>query len=153
MEALEGKRLLKLMWLPEPKSMIWDMKDESPVGESSISVVLDSKGAEIASWAQRFEVLYRRWLADQSSEVFDVDHNVNEQALSIVRNLNARNSRFAFFYWFDVDRSTNENFLWTTSPLSGIDLIDLGPKYHPKNRLVSLSDSIVVPRHDLLNRA
>lgn len=145
--------MLKLMWLPESTSMIWDMQVESIVSEKAISVVPNYKSSEIASWAEWFEELYRRWLADQSNEVFNIYHKVNEQALSIVRTLNARNSRFAFFYWFDVDRSTNENFLWTTSPLSGSDLIDLGPKYHPKNRLVSLSDSIVVPRHDLLNRA
>jgi hypothetical protein len=146
-EDLKGKQLLKIMWVPGAESLLWNMKDESQLSSQSAIYKLVEGNSEIVSWASRFDQLYEQWLEGDNDVIYDVKHEVNREILSILRTLNTSLSELAIFYWFDVDRTDNDDFVWTESPFSGKPLLDLGPDYHFLNRLVSLEDYVVFPKY------
>ena len=148
MEDLGNKQLLKIMWLPEAASMIWDMKHESEISLGAIQDETANVYAEISSWAGRYEQFYKRWLEDETDVIYDIDHEINREILSIVKGLNATSNKYIFFYWFDVDRTNDDKFRWVTSPRSREVLFDLGPDFHFLNRLISVEDYMVFPKYE-----
>ena len=133
------------MWLPTLNESLLFMKDESIVNLSYLNNIIITN-LELNKWHIKFKSLYHKWLEEDSTEIYDINNEINIQIIKKIETLNMNLENIKFFYWFDVDRSNdcNKDFLWQKCPLSNLPLIKL-PENHPNNRYISPKFPIVFP--------
>jgi len=139
---------IKLMWMPEGESVMWNMQDEEPIPERSLVHTEISKYLDIKNWRTLYALKYNSWLQSLSGEIFQINDPVNIMALEAVDKYNKMESiKDRVFYWFDIDREKNEDYQWELCPITGEKLASLGTDYPMNNRLVSWKKNMVFPFH------
>jgi hypothetical protein len=145
MDFLNSKRLLKVMWLPESDGIIFDMMNEKPLNkEESIYIELN-KQINLKEWITDYSKEYKKWLEDKSDKIYDLNFSVNKNMIDAIKKLNQKNVKELLFYWFDVDRTDNENFKWEFCPIAGVKLLQLGNGFSKINNLISIEEYLVFP--------
>lgn len=101
---------------------------------------------DLETWHNHFRILYKAWLNGDSEEIYIVQSNINYKIISKIEKLNKKLKGIKLFYWFDVDRSKEENyaFAWKNCPLSNKPLIEL-KNVHVNNKFISPKYPIVFP--------
>ena len=130
------------MWMPHA-GLVWDMKSET------LNISGDALGhlerMELDIWQLKYQESYQDWLEDKSNLIYDLNGDLLKSIISLIDKANNANNSFKFYYWFDIDRTYNWEYKWERCPLTDTPLIDLGPEYPSKNRLVSIERPLVFP--------
>lgn len=144
----KNKEIFKIVWLPHEDEIIFSAKDETPV---SLHSDLYSKLAayiDIDEWKYLYGRAYRNWLDDISDAVCNVHDQVNMSMIAALIQLNETLPDRCLCYWFDIDRTYNEDFTWKYCPVSGKKLIFLGDGYAYKNAFVSPEYPVIFPIYE-----
>ena len=133
------------MWLPNvDESVLW-MNSELVLDQSDILVKINNY-INIKKWHNEYELLYRNWMNYDSPDLYSIRNTLHLKVIDEIVKINSQSNEFKLFYWFDVDRSLeeNENFVWSTCPLSGKPLTRI-ELTHPNNRFISNEFPLVFP--------
>lgn len=144
MEDLENKELVKIMWIPGTKKVLWNMKNEKQYLDNKLFYVFLNSQLNLNVWVQEYTKLYRSWLENDDVSIFDLNHKINFNMIKSIKKFNMLSSAVILFYWFDVERSSQPEFQWEKCPKSQSQLISLGDEFHYLNRFVS-KDYLVLP--------
>ena len=137
----------KIMWMPEPESIIWHWKTGTPAKESHMVVEEMAKYIDLLQWRIDYARQYQNWLADLGSEIYDLKSSLNSSIIDSIGKFNGVSKVIKIFYWFDVDREKDEGFVWRKCPLTGESLFDLGEDFPNNNRLISERKFLVFPKN------
>jgi hypothetical protein len=134
--------MLKIMWV-DAGTFLWNFGEETPSDVQSLSASLQ---AALSDWASQFRDAYRKWLDDEpdaSSILHDIRSSLHSKG-QILRDKLADETGQAVYYWFDVDRSEQENFQWEYCPLCSLPLTETS-NANPNDRLVCERSKLVFP--------
>jgi len=149
MEDLKNK-LLKLMWVPETKEIIWDIQTEEPVpADNGIYKEVNSV-FDLENWSNEFKTIYFAWLNEDKEELYDITNEFYTKTLEHLEIVNKNAKVYQLYLWFDVDRTLNENFLWNNCPLTQTPLVRLSENYHYLNRFISREKFLVLPDMEIV---
>ncbi|RFS25040.1 hypothetical protein DVR12_07595 [Chitinophaga silvatica] len=140
-----SKDVFKIMWLPGEDEIIFHANNESPLPLNTELYKQLNKYFDIENWKNKYAEAYKEWLNDISNVIYDIRNDIN---MSIIDALTALNKELEFqviYYWFDIDRTFTDGYLWEYCPISGEKLIYLGEEYTRKNSLISPSYPIIFP--------
>jgi hypothetical protein len=145
MVDLKNKELIKVMWLPEEKEVLFNIKNETviPIKSKLNSQVFSF--FDIDKWKRLYAEAYDRWLNKDDSSIYEVNNPVNQSMIDTLIKVNESLEREMIFYWFDIDRTYNENFKWEFCPMSNQRLIFLGDEYPKINSLISPEYPLIFP--------
>jgi len=140
-------KFYKVMWVPNSVELVWDMEkeEEMPLG-FYIYDLLNSK-MDMLSWSKKFELKYKNWLNDIDHDIYDISSTLHAEVIKTIRTINDSKllkSNDKLYYWFDVDRDTNDNYEWVKSPISKSTLQQL-TSFPAINRNISEKDYMVFP--------
>ena len=140
-----SEQLYKIMWAAEGDNIIWNMRKESHDNTCLQIAQLLNCYINLSSWAKSYESLYRRWLNNNNTAIYDINSSINKEMIEANLEFN-RHHPFNLYYWFDVDRSVYEDYQWVLSPISGEKLKRLPPPFNQNNRLISQRDMLAFPQ-------
>lgn len=146
MEDLKNKSIrYKVMFVPNEESIIWDVFSETPLPVKTISYNLLNSFINIEEWKKIFGIKFYKWLNDDDLSIFDINNAINVEMINALKEVNNHLSDEYIFFWFDRDRTYLDNYKWVNCPISGLPLIDLGPRYPDLNRLISPNHPLIFP--------
>jgi hypothetical protein len=90
MDDLGNKNLFKIMWLPGEDSVIWNMKNESPLEADSDVYNVVQRFIDLPRWRKDYEILYHQWLNEDNHAIYDLHHEINSRMLSVIKQINGR---------------------------------------------------------------
>ena len=137
------------MWAAKGEHIIWNMQQEMHDAKCAEILLLLGKYIDVESWVAEYESCYKKWLHADDTAIHDVNSMLNSLMLHANQEFN-KQEPFTLYYWFDVDRTAQENFQWQFSPLSGETLRELPPLFHRNNRCIAPHDLLVFPAAGLL---
>ena len=142
---MKEPQYIKLMWLPALQKSLLVMEDESVFADRDLTFQIIYQ-LDLETWHNHFRILYKAWLNGDSEEIYIIQSNINYSIISKIEKLNKKLKDIKLFYWFDVDRSKEENydFVWKNCPLSNKPLIQL-KNVHVNNKFISPKYPIVFP--------
>lgn len=145
MVDLKNKVLLKVMWLPKEDEVLFNIKNETflPIQSKLYNEVFNN--FDITKWKKLYGQAYDKWLNEDDSSIYDINSQVNQSMINTLVKVNELLGGEMIFYWFDIDRTDNENFKWEFCPLSKKRLIHLGDEYPKINSLISPDYPLVFP--------
>ncbi|WP_250632378.1 hypothetical protein [Rhodoflexus caldus] len=152
MEDLKNHKFYYLMWLPHVRNIIWEARNKKALPQKTLVEGINlyemlNNVVNLAKWRKQYTALYRQWLENDDNRIFDLQHPVNAQIIHGLKNINSLlPSHIHLCYWYDVDRSLDEDFIWENSPLSGKRLIDLGEDFFEENRLWDKENNLLLPK-------
>lgn len=140
------EQFYKIMWVFEPKEIVWDMQTEEPIPLESKLYQKLSRQFYLKEWLDEFTALYNKWLDEDNPIIHNINSSINRTVIDFLVDFNQSLDRgIKVFYWFDVDRDKHPHFKWKKCPLSGIILKDFGSDFPDTNRLVSTQYPLVFP--------
>lgn len=145
MEELKNKECIKVMWLPNQKEFLFTMKFETVLPIESFLYLYISQYINMEKWQNEYGYKYNDWLNNDDNSIFDIKNPVN---LGMVKSLIELNMVLKFeklFYWFDIDRTYNDDFIWEYCPVSNKKLVALGGEFSKRNSLISPDYPLVFP--------
>ncbi len=145
MEDLINKELLKIMWLPNENEIFFHMRNEKAVFWNSEIYKSLSEYIDVENWKHLYSKSYQRWLDDDDDSIYDIQSEINKSMIDSLIKLNKTLVSGVVFYWFDIDRTNNENFKWEFCPNSKKRLFTLGNTYPKINSLISPEFPLVFP--------
>ncbi|ANI89330.1 hypothetical protein A9P82_08510 [Arachidicoccus ginsenosidimutans] len=149
MEDLKNNTLYKFLWLPDEQEVVRLMKTEEKASSIDIEIIIENlkKHINISTWYKEYAFLYHEWLNNDINTIYDIYEDINESMISAIKKVNKELIRYQMllFYWFDIDRTLNENWIWKEDPFSHNKLFLLDASYKEINRKVSLENFIVFP--------
>lgn len=138
------KKNVKLMWMPGES---WDLCFYNMLSNELFQLdscnCFDSR--LMKDWYKQYGYLYDVWLNQDRSKLYDLKRPVHTDMIRYLAGVNEKLSDLRFYYWYDVDRSVKENYIWKECPLSGEKLESLGENYFYTNRLVSSVYPVCLP--------
>ena len=145
MDVSRNNDLIKIMWLPGQQEILFRMKTEESLPLASkhhnqISALID-----IDKWRYLYGQAYDNWLNKDDNRIYDINFDVNQNMIAALTKANEALHQRIYFYWFDVDRTDNENFKWEFCPISSKKLLKLEPDFPKVNSLVSPDYPLVFP--------
>lgn len=140
-------KLYKIMWVPETEKVIWDMRTEEPISINDMIYKRVTNHLNLTKWIKFYKGLYSDWLEDDKNDVYDITHDINQMAINALGKINQSLNEIKLYYWFDKDRTEEENFQWEFCPLTNQKLIYLGKEYHYLNRYISPNSFLVFPEN------
>lgn len=143
MEDLKNKKLIKVMWVPGER-IFWDIKIESPYDDMVLYFKLNNL-INIENWAKEYKKAYDVWLDQDFGDIYNIKYQININMINALLRLNRTLNDKVVFFWFDVDRTFNENYVWEYCPLSGKPLIILNNEYTQINSLISPDYPLIFP--------
>ncbi|MBN8786802.1 MAG: hypothetical protein J0I84_06920 [Terrimonas sp.] len=145
MEDLKNKELIKVMWLPKQAEILFKMKDETslPIKSALYSYILEY--IDIVKWRKEYTQKYNDWLNKDDDSIYQIENGINMQMIDDLIKVNKRLRYEKIFYWFDIDRTYNDQFLWKYCPISNKELINLGNGFPKINSLISPDYPLVFP--------
>lgn len=146
MEDLKNK-LFKIMWVPETEEVIWDMKTEEPISINHIIYNKVIKHLDLTNWISFYKILYSDWLDEDKNDIYNISHEINQMVINTLEKINQSLDDMKIYYWFDIDRTEEENYQWKICPLTNQNLKYLGKDYHYLNRFISPKKFIVFPEN------
>lgn len=145
MEDLKNKDLSKVMWLPEEDHILLDIRNEKFISINSKLYYHLSSYINIDNWRDLYKKKYSDWLNNDDHSIYNIHDEVNSIIINALLSLNKDLKSRMVFYWFDVDRTDNEKFIWEYCPLSKRRLIQLGDKYPKINSFISPDYPLIFP--------
>lgn len=152
MEDLRNHKFYYLLWLPKAKNIIWDAKNKKALAQNVLCEGFDLAGMlreeiDLGKWRKKYAQLYRKWLENDNKAIFDFEQAILKDILSAIRCVNEKlPPDLHFCYWYDLDRSENEDFVWTHSPISGDPLTDLGDDFFRESRMWDKNNGLLLPK-------
>ena len=102
---------------------------------------------DTAKWRKKYARNYRDWLENDDKTIFDFEKSLLRDMLAALRRVNEKlPADLHFCYWYDLDRSENEDFHWTHSPITREPLTDLGDDFFSENRLWDKNNCLILPK-------
>ncbi len=147
------ENLYKIMWLPDTENLFLKMTDETEAELSVKNYFITElqKNIDLNEWQIDYRKAYKMWLEDDDNTIYDIHNPLIFNIIEAVNKVNQQSEKLKLYYWFDIDRSANENFRWEKCPITNTELKNLGKDYFYVNRLVSEKASLVMPEVDNLN--
>lgn len=145
MGDLKNKDLIKIMWLPGENDILFSMKNEKSLSSNSKLYEQLNNCIDIGSWKKMYAEKYDNWLNTDDHSIYNIKDAVNAMMINALLKFNEMAGNEVIFYWFDVDRTYNENYIWEICPLSNKLLIPLDDKYPKINSLISPDYPLVFP--------
>ena len=145
MEGLKNRNITKLVWLPEEKQLLFDAKSQEYLSLESDAFRQILMFIDLDRWTASYSVAYKKWLNEDDMSIYDFNYPVNAVIIDGLIKANRGSEPELLLYWFDVDRTDNEEFVWEYCPLSGRKLINLGEDYPKINSLVSPDFPLIFP--------
>lgn len=127
------------------ESIIWNMLEERKMGYDHLIFNSLSEEIDVQEWKNLYLNLYKSWLIDNDSTIYDIDNPMNMNMINAIINVNKKIADFKLYYWFDVDRDKYPNYIWEKCPLSKLDLIILPDEFHKNNRKLSPEFPLIFP--------
>ena len=145
MVDLKNKELIKVMWLPEEEEILFHLKSEKalPITSKWYNHVL--RYIDLNNWKELYRKAYDNWLNNGDSFIYDINNEVNLIMINALIAANETLKNEMIFYWFDIDRTYHENFLWEYCPISKQRLIFLGDNYPKINSFISPEYPLIFP--------
>jgi hypothetical protein len=148
MEDLKNKKLYKIMWLPEENHIFLDIKNEKFISINSKMYKYLSNYVDWKSWINVYKKKYENWLNSDDNSIYNISDEVNTKIINALLEMNKHLIHEKIFYWFDIDRTFNENFIWKYCPISKRKLIQLPDEYPEINSLISPEYPLIFPHFD-----
>lgn len=145
MVDLENKELLKIMWLPAEREVLFNIQNEIQIPITSKFYDVFSDYIDIEKWRILYGEKYHNWLNEDDSSIYDINNEINLKMIDALVKINKRSSDAIFFYWFDIDRTFYERFKWEYCPLSNKRLLTLGDSYPAINSFISPDYPLLFP--------
>ena len=142
---LRNQELVKVMWLPGEDEILFDMKNGIPIPLTSKLYTYLAEHISVNKWRDLYKLKYDDWLYKDDASIYDINHKVNTMMLYALLKVNETLSGKKLLYWFDIDRTENENFVWEECPLSLNRLMHLGANYPQINVLMSPDYPLIFP--------
>lgn len=136
----------KVMVTVGSQNVIWDMVTEINIIPSHPIYDLLSKEIDLWKWKEQYLILYRSWLESDDSSIHNINHPINMDIINALIILNKEIVDLNLYYWFDIDRDINSDYVWHKCPLSGDDLILLPNAFNCNNGKISPVFPLVFPR-------
>ena len=144
---LRNQELIKVMWIPGEDEILFDIKNGIPIPLTSKLYVYLAEHISVNKWRDLYKAKYEDWLYKDDASIYDINHKVNTTMIYAISKVNETLSGKMLLYWFDVDRTTNENFVWQECPLSQNRLLRLGANYPHINVLMSPDYPLIFPNN------
>lgn len=145
MVDLRNKDLIKIMWLPDQKEFLFQMRNETPLPIEASLYSLVAQYIDIAKWQEKYRKKYDDWLNKDDDSIYDINNEINMTIIFGLKRINKVMKNEMIFYWFDVDRTFNDHFLWEYCPISNKKLMSLGKEFPKINSLISPDFPLVFP--------
>lgn len=145
----KNKDFYYIMWLPDTAEIIWDMKNKTQMSSDFYLYHSLNQHIDLGKWTKTYTELYKDWLEADTQEIYNLQNPSIQKMLSAIQKVNTnlpQNTKL--FYWFDVDRTENEDFIWENSPIDRTKLVDLGEGFYYLNRFVDLKNYVVFPAQE-----
>lgn len=142
----KNKDFYCVMWLPDTSEIIWDMKNKTQMSSDFYLYHALNQYIDLEKWIKKYAELYKDWLEADAQEIYNLQNPSIEKMLSSIQKVNAnlpQNTKL--FYWFDVDRTENEDFIWENSPIDHAQLVNLGEDFYYLNHFVDLKNYLTFP--------
>ncbi len=143
-----AKLYYKLMWLPNTKHTIWEMKTEkvAKFSEQKYFTSLINQNIDLNDWIADYSNYYKKWLDNDDETIFDFNSSLLKSILDAIKKVNKKLDKDKhLFYWYDIDRSFNEDYNWIECPITKKKLINLGNNFFYTNRFISEKADLVLP--------
>lgn len=138
--------MYKIMWVPGTIRVIWDMVKERQLPLSAQAYAdIASLGFDLKKWATDYHKHYQIWLEEDSGQVFDLHHEINQSVIEMLVSLNQNTEAYKVFYWFDIDRDKAPDFKWEHCPIANTPLKMNSHAVHANNRFLSEEFPLVMP--------
>lgn len=145
MVDLKNKELVKIMWLPGEEKILFHIKKEQPLSFESKLYNHIFNFIDIEKWKDLYSKAYNNWLNKDDSSIYDINNDVNLMMITSLAKANEALKNEIIFYWFDIDRTNNESFIWEYCPISKKRLIYLGDDFPKINSLISPDYPLIFP--------
>ena len=136
------------MWLPDTTHTIWEMKTEKEAEPAlqNYFASLINQCIDLNNWLADYSKHYQKWLNDDAQTIFNPESPLLKEMLEAIEQVNRKTDADKhLLYWYDIDRTINENYSWTNCPITGSKLKNLGKTYFYTNRLISEKAGLVLP--------
>ncbi len=87
------------------------MKLEQPIEENNKYFSEFSNSIGLEEWRNKFGVLYQKWLDETSQEIHDLTGPLLKPMLNAIARFNQSHQEIKFYYWHDVDRDLDPDFV------------------------------------------
>ncbi|PVD49298.1 hypothetical protein DC498_25740 [Terrimonas sp.] len=145
MEDLKNKELIKVMWLPNQAEVLFKMKDETSLPIKSALYPHILQYIDIVKWRKEYAQKYNDWLNKDDDSIYQIENGINMRMIDSLIEVNKALRHEKIFYWFDIDRTYNDHFLWKYCPISKKELVKLGEEFPKINSLISPNYPLVFP--------
>jgi hypothetical protein len=142
---LKNKRIYKIMCMPGEYRIIWDVMTEEPIFRNADLYEALSEEIDFKKWRNKYAIKNKNLFQRDDDSIYQLKNPINLDMVNALLKLNEKLEDIIIYYWFDIDRTLDENFKWTHCPLSKERLIDLGPDYPKINSFVSMQFPLIFP--------
>ena len=146
MADLKNKDFYCVMWLPDNAEIIWEMKNKTQMSSDFYLYHALNEYIDLEKWIKKYTELYKDWLEADVQEIYNLQNPSIQKMLYAIQKVNTnlpQNTKL--FYWYDVDRTENEDFIWENSPVDSKQLVNLGENFSYLNRLIDTKNYLVLP--------
>jgi len=151
MEDFKNHKFYFVMWLPAEKNSIWGAKTKTQLVQNELVEGIDlyvllNQQIDLETWRKAYGVLYQNWLENDDLAIFDLQNPIIQNLLNALQIINKNlPENLHLCFWYDIDRTENEAFIWQKSPISEQHLIDLGTDFFHQNRLWDKDNFLLMP--------
>ncbi len=150
---LNNYRLYYFIWMGNPTSLVIKCKPDEGHAVTDRKRIMEvlRQYIDVDSWFLDFSETYRAWMEEDDMEIYNINAPINASMIAAIVRANKKlaTEGLMLFYWFDRDRTgVEDDWEWTTDPIDGNPLTDLGPEFYDKCRLVCEKHFLVFPLKD-----
>ena len=124
------------------------MKSEKEIGASlqNYFELLINQHIDFNNWIANYNMYYKKWLDEDDETIFNFNSPLLSTILEVIKKVNEKlDIDKHLFFWYDIDRTFNEDYYWENCPVTKSKLINLGENYFYTNRLISSNIDLVLP--------
>jgi len=136
---------IKVMVAGETDGILWDASTEHNIQKDHPAYVLLNEQLDLLKWVEDYRGLFRDWLYNDDESIYEINNPINMIMIDSLLVVNNLVKDYNIFYWFDVDRDLNPDFVWNNCPLSKAPLIALPKSFHSNNRKISPKYPLIFP--------
>ncbi len=134
---------IKIMWASS-EFIFWDMKTEMPINFEKLNIS-DRFYKKLLVWKVWYQAAYKNWLNGKNNDIYDLQNKHIIDLLEEIYLFSEENKLFVLFYWYDVDRDTEVDFVWNLCPMCSQNLIYLEGN-HTSNSFICSKNWLVFPK-------
>lgn len=141
----QNKELIKVMWLPGEREILFKIITETSIPIDNEVYKFLANFIDLDKWAYDYAMKYDAWLKHDDSTIYIINSFINSEMIEALKSANKTLLHAIFFFWFDVDRTFLEGFNWEFCPISNQKLIELKLGSPRINSLVSPVHPLIFP--------